>query len=390
MKRQVHPYLHAATRGLWGAKRREVQAELLGHIEARAQEFQLAGLSREEALRRTLVELGAPEQVRRGMTHVYLTPVAVNSALVSAFAAVALFSLATLTAGQAQVRVYSPTFAGPPTALYVDGQEFLNELRQHGATVKGPALQPSITFPGSTKAVQVNWEQDGGIGLLTNPQDHRTYVNVGVLVHEASRAGFPVRLQGWNNPTLRLNTLSVQLGDEEQRVDAFALYSMVLNRVVLDVLGRGVAYDLLNTTLGADLWAARWKMDVEEVEHHVKLGARSGNVYALLIVEPSVKTFGSQVIPRTVFDIAPATGDGTVHFRLPQGYTHLKLTGNIHQAREALKVLARDEGASQHNGSRWRPAVALLVELNGKLGRNADTYKTVSIDRSSIGTIRKK
>lgn len=64
-------YLRGATKGL-GRRQQEVRRELIGHIEARVQDFKLAGFGDAEALRQTLRELGEPEYVHLGMQRVDL------------------------------------------------------------------------------------------------------------------------------------------------------------------------------------------------------------------------------------------------------------------------------------------------------------------------------
>lgn len=66
-------YLRRATRGLKSRKRQEITSELIGHLEARVQEFKLAGVDA-AALRQTLRELGEPDYVHSGMQRVYLRP----------------------------------------------------------------------------------------------------------------------------------------------------------------------------------------------------------------------------------------------------------------------------------------------------------------------------
>jgi hypothetical protein len=51
-------FLQTATRGLWGKHKLEVREELEAHVLERAHKHELLGLAREEAIFKSLAELG--------------------------------------------------------------------------------------------------------------------------------------------------------------------------------------------------------------------------------------------------------------------------------------------------------------------------------------------
>ncbi len=70
---ELEHFLKTATRGLWGKRKLEVREELKAHVLERARKHELLGLSREDAVSKSLVELGAPQMIRSGLQRTYST-----------------------------------------------------------------------------------------------------------------------------------------------------------------------------------------------------------------------------------------------------------------------------------------------------------------------------
>jgi hypothetical protein len=152
--KQTEQYVRQATRGLWGKARRELRAELQGHIAERAQEFRLAGLNQEEAERQTLRELGAPVQVSGGMLDVHTLPALGKAGVLSALLATTLF--AALPQGLAQVQsIYGHAENAGPSS-YLDFQQLREAVKKAGGEISGPADNATITVPGAPSTAFCN------------------------------------------------------------------------------------------------------------------------------------------------------------------------------------------------------------------------------------------
>jgi hypothetical protein len=69
---QLEQFLKNATQGLFGKRNLEVQEELEAHVLERARKHELLGLSREDAISRSLTELGSASVIRSGLQRTYL------------------------------------------------------------------------------------------------------------------------------------------------------------------------------------------------------------------------------------------------------------------------------------------------------------------------------
>ena len=67
-------YLHRATRGLWGQRKRDALMELRGAIEDKIYRHRLCGLSEIEAERAALRDLGSPAAIARELGVVHTGP----------------------------------------------------------------------------------------------------------------------------------------------------------------------------------------------------------------------------------------------------------------------------------------------------------------------------
>jgi hypothetical protein len=68
---QLEKYLNNATRGLWGKRKLEVREELEAHVLERVRKHEFLGLTREEAISKSLSELGSAQVIRLGLQRTY-------------------------------------------------------------------------------------------------------------------------------------------------------------------------------------------------------------------------------------------------------------------------------------------------------------------------------
>jgi hypothetical protein len=67
----LEQFLKSATRGLYGERKLEVREELESHLLERARKHELLGLSREDAISKSLGEFGPAQVIRSGLQRTY-------------------------------------------------------------------------------------------------------------------------------------------------------------------------------------------------------------------------------------------------------------------------------------------------------------------------------
>lgn len=369
-------YLHGATRGLRRRERQAVTSELLGHIEARVQDFKLGGLSDAEALRQTLRELGEPAHVQRGMQRVYVWPGLIRTAglssLLIAGLAVGAFQLSSVLA---QVQGYKPTFTplpGPYT--YVDTQSLRDELQKAGVTVTGDLNRPSLTLPGQTTPIQVNTAQSDlpafvNRAVVRDYLNGHSYLDLNAVVSAAIGAGQRVRVEGWLNPKLHLGNVTLALGTADQPLEAYNLYTVALNPLAQQV--------------GATMARSSRTDDLSLYSHHrlsLPDGTGPDDVFALVSVQRLSSIWGRGTPPILSFDLTRPDWQGHLNFRMPYDLAALQLSGDPQTLKADLKWL---QGHSSEYATPQRPAHALLLKLSGNL--SGQTYQIVPRTERSVG-----
>ncbi|WP_309572000.1 permease prefix domain 1-containing protein, partial [Deinococcus sp.] len=273
----LYTYLTRATRGLRARQRQDVRSELLGHIEARVQDFRVDGHSDAEALRRTLAELGAPAHVHRGMQRVYVWPQAMRGSMLGALACTAVYAMLHLSGVLAQVEGYHPAFTplpGPYT--YVDTGSLWSELQKAGVTLQGLPAAPTLHLPGQDTPIRMNPDADHSSGFVNRTfiRDYasgRTFLDLNAVVTAVTAAGIDVHVEGWQNPTLHLGSVGLTLGTPDHPLDAYNLYDMALRPLAL--------------TLGLGSQRSSRMDDISVFSHHaLRVAAPAGTLYALASV----------------------------------------------------------------------------------------------------------
>lgn len=69
---ELEHFLKTATRGLWGNRKLEVREELENHVLERAHKHELLGIAREDAIQKSIQELGDARAINHKMTEVYM------------------------------------------------------------------------------------------------------------------------------------------------------------------------------------------------------------------------------------------------------------------------------------------------------------------------------
>lgn len=347
-------YVRAATRGLWGKRRRELQTELNGHIAVRIHELRLAGLSGAEAEQQTLRELGAPGEVRTGMLSVHTLPALGKGSLAAIMAATLL--IGTLPHSSAQINgLFSSSPRYLPTA-YVNLQQLQTEIIQSGGTLTRTAKGIAVTFPGMPRADIPNWP-----GITLDQQGH-TFIQTDAVLLSLYSAGADLRLTGWSDPVVHVGSTKIRIQTKDGRI-ANSLYRNTLitrpeltrnMEIAVDVPGR----ELAPVTLKGDFQA--------------------GQVYAFVGPIFQLWSNGPQSTGNMELVITTALArQGQVTFQLPAGVKTFRLSPSVDSMHQVVQPYL-DAGAMQS----WeldRPPPAVLLALSGHFG--PDAYTVVSPQR---------
>jgi hypothetical protein len=122
--KSLETYLKTATRGLWGKRKLEVREELEAHVLERSRKHELLGLTREDAISKTLEELGNARAISYKMTEVHTMPKLLRSMLTAMFAFFAFMTSTTNPVGADRLK---PSFE--LQCINTSGQRSSFELR---------------------------------------------------------------------------------------------------------------------------------------------------------------------------------------------------------------------------------------------------------------------
>ncbi|WP_216320135.1 hypothetical protein [Deinococcus aestuarii] len=345
--------LRRAIRGLWGRRRRVVEAEQPGWPSAR---------------RRTLREPGGPAPLSLRPTRGAVLSVLLGCG--------ALLAVTDLSRGLAQVQGYRPAYALPAGPfVYLNVQSLQAELRRAGVGVSGPPTRPVLTFPNAPRPVVV--ETGGGTpgpylsrALVRDYGSGQVYLDANTLARSLIGAGLDVRVRGWVNPDLRVGPVTLRLGTASRPVQAYNLHSLGLAALARD-LGVREAY------------SARWSGVNLYSTHALRAPGGAGDVYALVsVLYLPPRDPASQTSPLVLaFDLARPGVDGRLHFALPYDLVHLRLTGDPDELRQDARRFAErlDYGRAE------RPAHALLLRLSGDLSPGATPFTVIPRNERSVG-----
>ena len=261
--KEVERYLNRATRGLWGRKRREVREELEIHLSERVTAHRIAGLSEADAVERALVEMGEPREVSAGMTRLYTLPTLFETSLLAAAACVLVVTLSSSSLAQS----VEGLFYYPSEACVQDIESgevrtgALGESDASDACMMDDSLWLSVEslerafepqdvdvyqdrfltfdFP---KADQVFLASDASdtqyfIDGEEFPLAQSSYISLWKLLEAATRSrNINVDVTGWDNPTIKFNSASLQIGTEMQPVRGEDFYGAYLSWLLTDSL----------------------------------------------------------------------------------------------------------------------------------------------------------
>lgn len=287
----VERYLQRATRGLWGQKKRDAQAELRGAIEDKVYRARLLGQDEAEAVASALRDLGSPAAIARELGEVHTMPQMLKVlALVGVAGVLGLQAAAqvpVVTAvpdptmvpnciyeqsilermsapeadrlrqrlaepgGQEKLEAECRAYSVMPAPSLLRLADVLSALRAGGVEVTpiaGADTLFHLTFPGETPHQLLSLD-----GLIRHI-DGVDYVDGAFLLDRLrSSVTVPLRITGLQNPVLSVGPARLQLGSSASPLLAVNLYLPALLDRLEPELPRlkGQAYAAVGLALAA-------------------------------------------------------------------------------------------------------------------------------------------
>ncbi|AFZ68041.1 hypothetical protein Deipe_2576 [Deinococcus peraridilitoris DSM 19664] len=361
---ELQRYLALATWGLWGAKRREVRAELEEHLLERVDGLIVFGVPPCEAVSRAIRELGPPERVCAGMNQVYLMPKIIKLSALSAL----LVSLGTLgmTSGSAQVAVTNKSPNPPVCAKARNGMQsndFIEVISSKGGVYCYRFRQPQQSqyylslnsLERTLKPLGVRVQRQGNETVLTFPgarqpnrlrttfsRDGDRFANLRELPFNFMATGLPVTVTGWMNPTIQVGQTTFTLGDTQLNAPASIIYESVLMDIGSELKITHKAASFTNRAANTDLGPQFYT-------HTVRMNAPAGSIIGI---------FSRDERGLALIDQAPLGQDGQV---------------DLYSMRDRLQFVSDPKELTPYlSGGRGQ---ALLVRLTGLIASDDTTQK---------------
>lgn len=357
-------YLRSATRGLWGKERRALRTELQGHIQVRVSELMVAGFSPAEAERQTLRELGAPQQVSRGMAGVYALSTAIKGTVMTSILAFGV--LLTVQQGQAQVKGIFGSVPNGGTSAYVNIEQLKQELTKAGG---GISSNPDKGYMGTLKlpgAPHSPYPMRAWPGTVLQ-QDGQDYLDIRVLLGSLMSTGAPLHLSGWKNPKMTAGSATIGIETDDWRVinELYAATVFFTNSGMTD--------------FGHIPWRNLDPNGLTEIT--IKNSRfKAGHIYALVLpiftdwymLDDKGKKTDTGSLNLT-FNAVQVDKDGQAKFRIYDTTQPFKLVPDETKFQKMVQPYV-------NNYAFWsekNPAPGLLLELTGNFG--PDAYKVLPV-----------
>jgi hypothetical protein len=376
--KDLENYLRRATKGVYGVKKLEIIAELRGSIEDRIWKLENQGFSQTQALEKVLLEFGAAKVVNAGLMKEHTMPKILKSTVLAIiFAAV---SLTALTNSHAQIEVVTSPLGGSVSAPDLQIAQSYNlsfssikaNLEAQGITVDDTPIAPQgkilgvawkidtlpslrFQFPGARKPSLLQsipgydspWKNDAG-KLIQNVQpkgnlsNDRVFIGLFPFLQQLRQSELPVRIEGWQNPTIRVGQTAMKISSKTILVTPWQLYSSIAGRAAIKGFPK----------------LQGWGNTSNAKRHSVRVNSSVGTVYA--VVTPLIPLAPDYLKNMQHIDIARVDANGILYFRAPHNVIEFT------QSREAVYA-DRLNISKKGYGSSKRPAKALLMRMNPDL-----------------------
>jgi hypothetical protein len=190
---ELEQYLKNATRGLWGKRKLEVREELEAHVLERSRKHELLGSTREDAISKTLEELGNARAIGYKMTEVHTMPKLLRSMFTAMFAFFAFMTSTTNPAGADRLK---PSFE--LQCINTNGQRSSFELRPSkywknlSNLEMAKVVKPLLDNWGHWGKRQIQFENRIGANLTMSMSGYN--LENGKIIREKPRAAVSCRI----------------------------------------------------------------------------------------------------------------------------------------------------------------------------------------------------
>jgi hypothetical protein len=355
----LEKFLRTSTRGLWGNERQTVRRELESHVRHRASRYEVSGSSEDDAIKLAIADLGAPREISTGLKGVYTMANTIRAGVLTAALVTFVFMGPQLGTAQVTGTTTFPipacleqnktTYTGDQGGeeLPCNGQEFWikltslkSVLEPQGVIVDTTSVlqgEVILRFPEGKTATVKDYMQQTWTDSSGKPNQLRTirgFIHIGVFLEELNRTGLPMRIEGWNNPTISIGKTSFTLGSSAQPVQGSAVYTGMLGiwpsflYNYLNILLAGASEMSLNSDATGSTFSIfgniKLKPGVRLFTHTIKTNLNPGTVMVILAREvipldlaaypqARVEKWPSAIKNRRAF-FTPVAEDGTISY----------------------------------------------------------------------------
>ncbi len=396
----LEQYISRATRGLYGAKKLEIQAELRGSIEARI--WQLERQGNANALETALSEMGEAKTINAGLFKEHLMPI-ISKAVFVIIAATAL-TITTLSSSQAQV--------GWATAqdeylknsgfhdIFVNISDLKSSFEKAGAVVTENMAEPKkYTYSGLMFSIspRLNWDETLPVRTLdiqlpnseqkiqlqalakfslnseekiaTTPEE-AAFISYNYMIDQFKATKLPVRFEGWQTPKIQVGDFSFTLEKTGSSPRPEMQYLQIFFKWWLLDGDRPGIRNRLNARLSTS------GLSSDAYRHAIRTNDPANTVYTIVSSEGGFRSAAGVTEAQTTLTLARTNAQGILEFTAP--YRILQFGKNPLLEKNVPSVA----------GTEKNPAQALLLKFTGRLDAAAKPVEIVLPSKTKIAALK--
>ena len=400
MNHRLEQYLSRATRGLYGAKKLEIQAELRGNIEARIWQLEMQGNT--NALETALSEMGAATTINAGLFKEHAMP-NISKAVFVAIAATAL-TIAGISSSQAQVSWATAKDEYLKDSSFHDIFININDLKisfeKAGATVSESMAEPNTytnrglifnltpirswdeTLPVRTFDIQLpSSEQKIRLQALAkyslNPEEkiattpeEAAFISYNYIIDQFKVTKLPVRFEGWQTPKIHVGDFSFTLEKAGSSLQPDIQYLQIFINWWAFGDGRPGIRNQLSISFSGSIGASG------AYRHAIRTNQPANTVYAIVSSDGGFRSAAGEDEPRTNLTLARTNANGILEFTTP--YRILQFGKNPLLEKKVASGV----------GSEKNPAQALLIQFTGRIDDMAKSVEIVLPNKTKIAALK--
>ncbi len=376
----LETYLKTATKGLYGRKKLEVKTEIEGNIKELALEYQIAGLSEQQAISQAILDFGEARVLNAGMLTVHTMPKIFKAVLLAGL----LSSVALVGVSSSLAEILTSSVGPYPTcpedltgfsgfcsssAAWMKLSDFAADVTKAGAIFTRNKTSFTVTFP-NDQAIVVPFKAlpDSTIGSATTvkgdiyfEKSNESWISLtyAIFFQIAQKSKLNVTLEGWENLKLHVGETTLKIVTENDVNRAFEIYA---NSVLMDVFRRGLEkqFSLFHFNPPVIGTQTRPKNALfANFKHQISVSDKPGTIYAVLTQDEN---------NLVSLSIAPVASDGTITLWLEN--SRVNFVDTLEKLDPHLRIVE---------------SPAVLVKLSGRLDTKAPKLEVVvpAITKSS-------